>query len=325
MAILNQQFRVIAAGQRGLVSVKQAQASGLTEMDLRRLVRRGWLQQVQPRVYRLVGTPDDPFAPVLAAVLSASEGHEQGSAWRPERTARVRLPGLPAVASHHTAAALHGLHRVGRLEPVEICVPQGHRDELWKVIVHRTRRLEECDVVDVEGIACTSPARTLIDMAAKVDRPMLTALVDDSLGLGLVGRAWLKRRAEALRNGRSGVGLIVNLTADGAEGNFRSWLERRAAFILETGQIPRPIWNHPVHEAGRLLGIADACWQTARLIAEFDGLRFHSTPQQRRDDATRERNLVLAGWRVLRFTWQDVEQKPQTVVEALRTALATAI
>lgn len=325
MNALDHQLRLTAAGQRGLVSVQQARTCGLTDMDLRRMVRRGWLQQVQPRVYRLVGTPDDPFAPVLAAVLSASEGHERGPAWRAERTSRARLPGLPAVASHFTAAALHGLQRVGRLAPIEICVPQGHRDELWDVVVHRTRRLEECDVVEAQGIACTSPARTLIDLAAKVDRHLLTALIDDSLGLGLVGRAWLTRRAEALRSGRPGVGLILNLTGEGAEGNFRSWLERRAAFVIEAGQIPRPIWNHPVHEAGRLLGIADACWQTARLIAEFDGLRFHSTPQQRRDDAARERKLVLAGWRVLRFTWQDVEQKPQSVVEALRTALATAI
>jgi hypothetical protein len=187
--------------------------------------------------------------------------------------------------------------------------------------VHRTRRLENVDVVSVQGIRCTSGARTLIDLASACDRTTLTALVDESMGSGVVSRRLLHDRATALQNGRAGVGNLLLLTADDAEARFRSWLERRAAYVLKTGAVPAPRWNEPIRADGRLIGIADACWREERLIAEFDGLRFHSGAEKRRADAKRERELVLAGWRVLRFTWLDVEQSPRVVVTALRRAL----
>lgn len=290
----------IASGQRGLVTCRDAHGLGMSDVDLARLVRRGVLARVQPQVYRFTSVPPDPLAPLLAAVLSA---------------------GGQAVVSMQTAAALHGLDRIGSLSPPRITVPQTYKHELWDVVVHRTRRLEPPDVVQVDGIPCTSGARTLIDLAAVVDRTLLTALVDDAIGSGVVSRSHLHVRALALRNGRTGVGNILLLTADDADNGFRSWLERRAAFVLESAGVSRPRWNEPIYEDGRLLGIADACWHEQRLIVEFDGLRFHSTPQQRRADAERERRLVLAGWRVLRFTWHDVVEQPDLMVVAIRRAL----
>ena len=293
-----------AAAQRGLITHRQALDTGLTDRAIAGRCQAGSLTRVQPRVYVLPGAPPDPLRPVLAAVLSAGGG---------------------AVAALHTAAALHGLSRVGRLSPVQICLPQSHQDQLWDVVVHRTRRLEACDVKEVDGIPATTAARTLIDLAAVYDKTTLTALLDDAMGLGLVNRSWLHRRAASLQNGRRGVGILVALTADEAESKFRSWLERRAAYVLAAGGVPAPRWNEPIRENGRLLGVADACWPRQRLIAEFDGLRFHSSPEQRRADAERERELVLASWRVLRFTWLDVDQQPDTVCAALHRALTRGV
>ena len=290
--------------QYGLVTYDQCREAGLTDRELQRRRERRLLVRVQPRVYRLPGAPDEPAARVMAAILSAGGG---------------------AVAAMHTAAHLHGLSRVGALEPVEVCLPQSYKDEMYGVIVHRTRRLEPCDVCSVEGIPATTPARTLIDLAAVTDRRTLTALVDDAMGLGIVNRSWLHRRAGALRKGRRGVGVLLALTGDGGEPAFRSWLERRAAHVLQVAGVPSPAWNEPVHERGRMLGIADACWPEHRLIVEFDGMRFHASPDQRRADAERERNLVLAGWRVLRFTWLDVDQQPQKVAEAIQQALTRGV
>ena len=294
----------LAASQRSLVTHADCARLGLVNQQIELRCRDAGWQRVQPRVYMLPSAPADALRPVLAAVLSAGGG---------------------AAASMHTAAALHGLTRVGRLQPVQICLPQSHQDQLWDVIVHRTRRLEPCDVTEIDGIPATTATRTLIDLAAVTDKASLTALVDDAMGLGIVNRSWLHRRALALRNGRRGVGILVALTSNEAESKFRSWLERRAAYVISEGRVPVPRWNEPIREGARLLGVADACWPGHRLIAEFDGLRFHSTPDQRRADAERERELVLAGWRVLRFTWLDVEQQPETVCAALLRALARGV
>lgn len=290
----------VAAAQRGLITLRQSLDAGLTRRQIERVLAPPDWVRLQPRVWRHTAAPEDPLVAVHAAVLSAGGG---------------------AVAAMHTAAALHGLSRVGRLEPVQICLPQSHQDQLWDVIVHRTRRLEPCDVTEVDGIAMTTATRTLIDLAGVYDKATLTALVDDAIGLGIVNHRWLHRRAEALRNGRRGVGILAALTSDDAESEFRSWLERRAAYVLRAGGVPAPRWNEPIRDGRALIGIADACWPPQRLIAEFDGMRFHSTPDQRRADAERERNLVLAGWRVLRFTWLDVEQRPDSVCAALHRAL----
>lgn len=54
---------------------------------------------------------------------------------------------------------------------------------------------------------------------------------------------------------------------------------------------------------------------------ELDGLRFHSLLAQRRRDRARQNDLVMAGYRVLRYTWQDVVKQPQRVVAEIRRAL----
>lgn len=43
-----------------------------------------------------------------------------------------------------------------------------------------------------------------------------------------------------------------------------------------------------------------------KLAIELDGQQYHSTPEQRRADASRERYLERTGWRVIRFTAGEV-------------------
>lgn len=54
---------------------------------------------------------------------------------------------------------------------------------------------------------------------------------------------------------------------------------------------------------------------------ETDGFAFHADRQSYRKDRRRGNALVLAGWRVLRFSWEDVVHHPDEVVEAVREAL----
>lgn len=295
---------LLCSEQHGLVSRRQCLALGCTEAAVDALLRQRRLLAVAPGVYSAPGAPAGALRQVWSAVLAA---------------------GPEAAVASQTAAALLGLDRVGSLTPVHLLVRDTTPDSRPGVVTHRTVRLDPCDVTTVQGVRCTTGARTLIDLAAVVDRIMLTALVDDAIGLGIVSRGHLHRRAIALRPGRRGVGVLVALTADDADARFRSWLERRAAHVLSAGDVPAPKWNEPIRDGGRLLGIADACWRTERLIAEFDGMRFHSGVDNRRADARRERDLVLGGWRVLRFTWLDVEQSPHVVVSALRHALTRTL
>lgn len=290
------------ARQHGLLTLGQARAAGLTDRQVRSRIAAGRLTPVRPRVYRFAGVRPSWEAEVLAAVLSA---------------------GRRAVASHATAAALLGLGRVescGRIE-VTVLRPDNPRG-LGGVLVHRSVRLDPADACGVRGVPCTSAARTVIDLAARLDPDPLRALVDDVLYDELARRNELHRRAVTLARGRGGVEVVVGLTRPGAEEAFRSWLEREAARVMTEAGVPSPRWNQPVADRHGKVGAVDAQWPEARLVVELDGLRFHRTEQQRRADRARDRRLGLAGYLVLRFTWSDVRTRPAMMVAQVREGLA---
>lgn len=68
----------------------------------------------------------------------------------------------------------------------------------------------------------------------------------------------------------------------------------------------------------------DFAYPEAGLAVEADGYEHHSTPQGRDEDAARQNALVLAGWRVLRYTWGDVTREPEYVANQIRQALRAA-
>ena len=62
----------------------------------------------------------------------------------------------------------------------------------------------------------------------------------------------------------------------------------------------------------------DAVWHDQRAIVELDGFEFHKLPRDLRNDNARNRRLVLAGYRVIRFVWHDLVADPAGVAAAVR-------
>lgn len=65
----------------------------------------------------------------------------------------------------------------------------------------------------------------------------------------------------------------------------------------------------------------DALWHLWQVISEKEGLRFHTAPRQRREDARRFNRLGDAGYAVRRFTWEDVVYRPVEVAVTVARAL----
>ncbi|MGH3451350.1 MAG: hypothetical protein ACRDQW_11640, partial [Haloechinothrix sp.] len=291
--------------QLGLVTTRQALMAGLTRHQVSGLLRRGAWQDTGHRgVHRAAGTPRTVDATIMAAVLGA---------------------GPEAVAARSTAAWLHRMKRLVTTEPseqVEVCLEDSTTRLLEGVMVHRTVDLPACDRDTVRGIPVTSGARTLIDMAGSVDRVDLTAALDNAICALLTNRSWLHRRARALQRGRPGVGRLVALTAPGAEGVFRSWLERQGAYEFRAAGLPQPEWNVEVRDEHGLIGIVDAVFERRQPV-ELEGLRFHTLPADRQRDASKYNRVGLAyGRPVLRYTWEDIVRRPPQVVAEIRLALA---
>jgi very-short-patch-repair endonuclease len=82
--------------------------------------------------------------------------------------------------------------------------------------------------------------------------------------------------------------------------------------------------NVPVMVNGRVIAIVDVLFEAARLVLEIDGWATHSSREAFQRDRVRQNDLVLAGFTVLRFTWQQLTREPEAVIRAIRAALARA-
>lgn len=303
----------IAEGQDALFTRPQAIACGMTPREIDQELSLGRFEETQPLVYRIVGAPQSWRSQLRAATLLAQVAYEE----QPE----LEVPRI--VASHSSAAALLGIERGAddrRLEVTGVGLSLPIRRG---VTVHRTRRLDPCDVTVINGIPSVTATRYLIDQAGVVDLVELTALTDDVHSARLSGRSWTYRRAKALKPGRKNVGLLMRLTAPGAREVFNSWLEQHVCRRLAETDLPPALWNHELRVNGRLLGIVDTFRPQGRTLSvEWDGLRFHSSPNQLRDDKARDRLMTIAGYPPLRYTWLDVMTRWDEIIAEIRDALA---
>ena len=62
----------------------------------------------------------------------------------------------------------------------------------------------------------------------------------------------------------------------------------------------------------------DFAWRAQRLIVETDGWAAHGTRGAFERDRRRDVDLLAAGWRVLRVSYERLERAPERIAEALR-------
>lgn len=223
--------------------------------------------------------------------------------------ALVRVPG--AVLSHEQAALLLGIALVAKEPPYRLTVPR-NRSGLalpgWDV---RRAPLPEEDLVRLDdGFVVTGVARTLADLCAVLPRDHAVASADSALRLGLVSTDVLVDRLRRGRGpgcpGRRAVAALVDRRSE-------SVLESLLRMVFVTADFPAAELQHEIWLEGRVAARVDFCWPAHRLVVEADGFAFHSDREAYRRDRHRTNQLVSLGWRVLRFSWEDVRHRPEYV------------
>ena len=87
--------------------------------------------------------------------------------------------------------------------------------------------------------------------------------------------------------------------------------------ICDRHEIPRPVVN-----LSRGAIVPDFRGAEQKLIVETDGWATHRTRLAFEQDRERDVELQLEGWRVLRFTWRQLTERPDWVAAKVRAALA---
>jgi very-short-patch-repair endonuclease len=290
-------LREVGAAQHGVAGRSQLVARGLGPDAIDRMIRSGRLVVLHRSVYQV-------------GPLPLARAAEAGAVLRCGPASRI---------SHASAAALHSLPDAARPpRDVEVTMPRRRYRRISGVRIHRVRDLRPDEVTTVDGIPVTTPARTLIDIA---EMPGAARMVEQAfataLRKGLVTRAEMHRMVERHPRHR-GVPLLRQLLDAKEEPAFtRSQAEEKLLGIVRRAKLPRPELNAMVlgHEV-------DFLWRRESLIAEVDGYAFHGSPRAFAEDRRRDVELVVAGYRVLRFSWADLTDAHLATVVRLAQALA---
>lgn len=174
----------------------------------------------------------------------------------------------------------------------------------------------------VDGIPCTTVARTLLDLSCRTHERVLRRLVKRAEFEHLTSMLDLAEILERYprRQGRRVLAGIVAGAAASA-GPTRSELEDRfLEFCAEHG-LPAPETNVVLELATRRVEV-DCLWRAQRLVVELDGYRAHGTATAFEDDRARDRALVAGGWRPMRVTWSQLHVRPKNLAAELRAAYA---
>lgn len=288
--------RAIAArarAQYGVITREQLVALGLSPDAIDRRVALGRLHVLHRGVYAVGHT-----------VLG------RGGRW----TAAVLACGPGAALSHASAAALWALQR-GEPATIDVTARRTGRRRPG-IRIHRPRRPAETTIHD--RIRVTTPARTILDMAAVLTPSRLEGLLDRNEILQLTDYPALAALARAHPAHRGARRLLATLGRHHAGRHLtRSDLERLFLRLCAAHGLPEPRVNTTV--AGREV---DFLFAAERLIVETDSWRYHKTRRAFEDDRVRDVLTAQAGYRTLRFTDRRLTEHPGAVAAAIRALLA---
>ena len=295
----------LAFAQHGLFTRSQAHRADVSDRMLQARVRQGRHDRLSREVFRIAGAPSTWHQRLLAAAWSG---------------------GPECCVSHRAAAALHRYDGF-RAEIVEVVHPQ-RRDYrgIPGVTVHVTSVLDPCDRALCGPIPVTTPVRTLIDLGAVVRIERLEEALDGAERDGTIDRFDLIARHAAIRqSGRNGVGPLARLleAREVHAATPQSVLERRMLRVLAGAGLPVPECQVRVPRADGKTAFLDLAYAQVRVGIELDGQAWHATARQRQRDYERQNQVVIGDWSILRFTFEDVSQRPEYVVQSVRDALLT--
>lgn len=283
-----------ARRQEGLITRAQAVDAGLTPRGVDRRVAGGLLKPIYRGIYRVTGSPETWRQALLAACLW-SEG----------------------VASHRAAASLWKLG--GIKQPViEITSPKKLRSH--GAIAH-CAILSPSDVTTIGNLPVTTPTRTLLDLAAVLERDPFEAYLADALRLELTTLDRLQRLVDKAggkgRRGSKALRSTLGITAERVE----SILEYKLLRLIRRSRLPQPVGQFEVCDDGKLVARVDFAYPEIKLAIEADSYRHHGERYAWKQDLKRRNALTARGWHVIHATWSDVADRPDEIAAEIRDAV----
>lgn len=290
----------LARRQFGVATTEQLHSVGFSKGAIRWAVQNGRLYSLHVGVYAVGYPSGDERKRLMAAALSCAPS---------------------GMVSHHSLGGLLKMlkPRAGLVD-VTVC-GQGGRSRST-VRIHRPGSIGADECGHFEGIPCTSPSRTIIDIAAEGRRWLTERAIGEAEGLGILDVDEIERLLARYPRWPGSVAVRKLLgTYEPVPGFTRSGFERRMVRLCKRAGIELPETNVFLQVEGGRLEV-DCVWRRERLIIECDSHRWHDNPVTANRDALKDQLLTDAGWRVHRLRWLQIVRAPARAartIDALRT------
>lgn len=294
----------VAGRQHGVVSRDQLRAAGLTEAEIHHAVASGRLHRIFREAFGLGHAQVGWHGRLIAATLACGEG---------------------TVVSHGTAAALLGLWEHQPLD-VDVIAPVEAGRKISGIVRRHVPLPLPRDHFEWQSIPCTSPSRTIVDVAGFRKEWLLSDTIEQAAVQQMLDVAEIYAILDGPR--RVGSRLLRVVLEDWRRYprgvRVRSRLEAKLLPLLSRYALPIPAFNLKVRIGGEPFEF-DVCWPRQRLVIEADSEKFHGNPVAKARDAHRDRIFSAAGYRVYRLGWDDVTKRPAATAAEIRHLLATSV
>jgi len=304
----------VFAANGGVASARQLGAVGVSTWLLNRLTRRGLVVRSRRGVYAIGSLAEkakaDPaqlHSLQVATVIAVTKRD-----W---------------VASHHSAAIIHGLDLLEHPPDNLIAVTTANRGtgnwNTYKGVRVHAAKLPPAHVTMRSGVPCTSVARTVVDLARCSSFIQGVVVADSALHGGMTTKPKLDAVLThcARWPGTQGARRAVEFS----DGRSESVLESAARVIFhEHGLAPPDLQVWVGSQQDPRIGRVDFLWAEHRTIAEADGKGKYKDQGLAVRQLQRDTRLRDAGFEVVHFTWAEIFYEPERVIARILAAFDRA-
>jgi very-short-patch-repair endonuclease len=291
-------------------SAAEWREAGLTQAQLRALTRSGDLVRVWHAVYATRSA-------VEWSKLSDARGHALLV------LAAAASVGRDSVASHHSAARIHGLDLFPVPQDIVTLTRtparKGGRLKSEGIFFH-TAALPVDHVTRQLGATVTSVPRTVVDLARVSSFMSAVVTADSALRADLTTQGALLAVCDAcprwpgIRQARRVV--------DFSDPRSESALESCARVIFHEHGLESPELQFTVTGPDFRYSV-DFYWPRHHVIAEADGAMKYSDVKRAIRQLDRDQRMRDLGYKVVHFTWRELFQNPAAVIARIRKAFAS--
>lgn len=269
----------------GGVATRQQVLAVASPKRIEVMLRKGELLRVRRGVYAL--QPPDVAARLAALDLAA---------------------GTRVVVCLETAAELYGFNT----EPgsrVHILDPGIRLRPSPDIMVHQ--RIG-APLRKVDGRLATTPAWTAIELARSVRRPRALAVLDAALRSQSCDVIDLAGAVDE-QKGRRGIVAVRELLPL-ADPLAESPMESEARLVFHDGGLPAPQLQYEIVDLHGKLWRVDFAWPGSMLVAEYESMEWHASPEALRHDRMKVARLQECGFTTIPLVVDDVRRHPDELV-----------